>query len=159
MMFLEPGPDLSPDPDRLFANLPAASIPRSPDRIDFEMGEYSLERLLILQPHANPKTASGWHSFLVLALIQPESHSTSFSIVARQANGNLRPLVYASASELAVSEAYWRNVWGRFSARPGQVNVWKIPLPDELLESVRVKLKAEPSTTERLGLSVQPARY
>ena len=30
-----------------------------------------------------------------------------------------------------------------FEARPGQVNEWTIPLPDELLEAVRKRLKAE----------------
>jgi hypothetical protein len=160
MLYPQPdlGPECSTDPDQLFANIPADSIPQSPDRIDFEMGEYSLERLLILQPHADPKTASGWHSFLVLSLIQPEENSTFFNIVSRQSHGIMQPLSNANALGLAVAESYWRDAWGRFWARPGQVNEWTIPLPDELVKSVRAKLKAGPKPAERLGSAVQPPR-
>ncbi len=160
MLYTKPdlGPECSTDPDQLFANLPADSIPQSPDRIDFEMGEYSLERLLILRPHVDPKTASGWHSFLVLSLIQPEENSTSFNIVYRQPNGILQSLSNGNASGIAVAESYWRDVRGRLRARPGQVNEWTIPLPDELVKSVRAKLKAGPKPAERLGSAVQPPR-
>jgi hypothetical protein len=160
MLYTKPdlGPECSADPDQLFVNLPADSVPQSSDRIDFEMGEYSLERLLILRPHADPKTASGWHTFLVLSLIQPEENSTSFTIVTRQADGILQPLSNADASGLAVAESYWRNAWGRFWARPGQANEWTIPLPDELVKSVRARLKAGPRPAERPGSAVQPPR-
>ena len=32
-----------------------------------------------------------------------------------------------------------------FEARPGQVNEWTIPLPDELIKAVRAALKVDPA--------------
>jgi hypothetical protein len=38
----------------------------------------------------------------------------------------------------------WSKTATSFEARPGQVNEWTIPLPDDLIKSVREKLKAKP---------------
>ena len=37
----------------------------------------------------------------------------------------------------SIPDAYWRQDVGHFEARPGQINEWTIPLPDELIQAVR----------------------
>jgi hypothetical protein len=38
---------------------------------------------------------------------------------------------------------YWSKTAAGFELQPGQVNEWTIPLPEELLQAVRTKLKAK----------------
>ena len=142
-----------------FVNLPPKSRFRGPrDRHRLrDRGVFPRATADSSSPHADPKTASGWHSFLVLSLVQPELNSTSFSIVCGRPMGYCSRFATANASSLAISEPTGAMLWGRFSARPGQVNEWMIPLPDELVKSVRAKLKAETPPAERPGLPVDCA--
>lgn len=134
-------------PDRLFTNLRRELVSPSPgaDHIELEVGDYSLERLIVVRPHTDPKTASGWQTFRVLALIQSAEDSTYYQLVSRQADGILNPIgVFVPATANAIRERYWRDNRGRFVAHPGQKNEWTIPLPDELIRSVRASLTDEP---------------
>ena len=51
---------------------------------------------------------------------------------------------------MTVPSSYWRQLEGSFSVRPGQVNEWTLPLPDELLNAVREQLErpADPDLKE-----------
>jgi hypothetical protein len=140
---VQPGEETCSNPDQLFAFFPQDSTSPGPERVEFEVGEYSLERLLILQPRPETKPVFGKESSLVLSLIQPESNSAMlhFNIITRTPDGEIKALGGGDPGTLAVAEPYWRNVRGRFSVRPGQANEWTIPLPDEVIEAVRKRLK------------------
>ena len=42
---------------------------------------------------------------------------------------------------VTVAPGYWRQLEGNFAVRPGQVNEWTLPLPEELLNVVLEELK------------------
>ncbi len=141
--------ETSPYPNRVFANLRTESISPSAgaDHIDIEVGEYSLERLIIIGPHGDPKVPSGWQSFQVVGLIQKEANAkTSLHIVSRQVSGKLNQLGFmpTTVPEVEIPDSYWRAAWGRFVARSGQKNEWTIPLREELIRSIRASLTDEP---------------
>ena len=46
---------------------------------------------------------------------------------------------------LNLSRDYWIKVGNAFEARRGEVNVWTIPLPDEMIRAVREALKVDTS--------------
>ena len=47
------------------------------------------------------------------------------------------PAFMESTPTLELPAEFWREVQDRFEARPGQLNTWTIPLPDELIQAVR----------------------
>ncbi len=147
------------DAEQLFANLPSNLISPAADRIELDVGEYSLERLLIIKPHGDPKTAPGWQSFRILSLIQREENSTFFQIVSRQAGGTFQAISTGNAaSGVSVPEKYWSRAGDRLVVRPGQKNEWSLPLPDELIQAVRANLNGEPKSrpVQNLPLPVAP---
>jgi hypothetical protein len=45
-------------------------------------------------------------------------------------------------TEIIVPWESWSKTATTFEVRPGQVNEWTIPLPDEVLDRIRKRLKA-----------------
>jgi hypothetical protein len=48
---------------------------------------------------------------------------------------------WPASRTVQLPQEYWAKTASAFEARPGQVNEWTIPLPDELIEAVRKELK------------------
>jgi hypothetical protein len=119
----------------------------------WERGRYHLSSLIVLRPIRPAEGEGGLRQFQVLVestswrgggpgrpyRIKPpteeEFETAGFGFVdeMRIQSGDL----------LELPAAYWARLATSFEAQPGQVNEWTIPLPDELIKSVREKLKAK----------------
>jgi hypothetical protein len=144
-------------------NLP----PPSPERPEasWEIGTYGLDALLVMRPARAEKIEAGRERFDVLAaicsrrgwrMIQYRSapptpadleHPPGQAIVGMgggrgfgHEDGSINHWKVAGPTVDGTPE-FWDKVDDGFESRPGQVNEWTIPLPDDLLKAVREALK------------------
>lgn len=109
--------------DVMTRDLRAVETPGDP--VEWDVGEYELLSLAILRRHPGAPVQGDRVRFDVLALAQSPRQSGS--------------------STVSLPEAFWRGKSTSFEARPGQINVWMIPLPEELIQAARARLEDKKS--------------
>jgi hypothetical protein len=130
---------------------------------DWEQGTYELSTFYVMRPselasskavvkrfeivvpcHVNPRIPNQYYQ----VLDSPPTYDDANGLLTKATrknrgggNGNgQRSLQYGALGRELSADA-WSDVVRRFEARPGQVNDWKIPLPDELIKAVRDEFK------------------
>jgi hypothetical protein len=119
----------------------------------WERGSYHLNSLIVLRPIRPAEGEGGIRQFQVLAestswrgggLGRPYRKKPPTEEELEKAGlGIVDEMRIQSGDQLELPAAYWARLARSFEARPGQVNEWTIPLPDELIKAVRERLKAK----------------
>jgi hypothetical protein len=118
----------------------------------WERGSYRLSSLLILRPLADSDGKGTIRHFAILAetrRYQADGGSTHHVLDGPPTEYTLQTTQRNAMNEqvrivwLKLTDEYWSRLDESFEARPGQVNEWTIPLPDELIKAVRQKLAAK----------------
>ncbi len=133
----------------------------------WERGAYDLASLMVLRPLASSDRNKGIKHFGVLVETRRREGTvgmvyevrdgtpTEYTLTRSQQN----VLATASTAALELPDEYWSRLNDSFQARPGQINQWTIPLPDELIKAVREKLDTEKkSRTANVGPPSPPTR-
>ncbi len=112
-------------------------------------GSFLVRRLIVLRPCARQNKAIEGERFAVLAHTG-ETNGDQFEVQTYSSDpaGGKDPLGVGDRltrykGGVTVAASYWRQLEGRFSVRPGQVNDWTLPLPEELINAVRQQLEAK----------------
>jgi hypothetical protein len=118
----------------------------------WERGRYHPISLDVLRPLASPDGKEGIKHYQLLVRCRAVSDRTPEQYPIRDDSPTVNELKTPPSNRLEVMypldtfrlpAEYWSELYNRFEARPGQVNEWTIPLPDELIKAVREKLKAK----------------
>jgi hypothetical protein len=137
---------------RVFGDFHSDSSRTASDAVAIESGNFLLRRLIVLRPIVRDKTAIKGERFAVLAHIEnpgvikePDDWSgevRAYSTDPDSENESLGPGLPLNRykGSVTVEPLYWRQLEGHFAVRPGQVNDWTVPLPEELLKVVREQL-------------------
>ena len=133
----------------------------------WERGAYDLASLMVLRPLASSDSNKGIKHFGVL--VETRRREGAVGIVYEVRDGppteytlttsqrKVGPTTFSTAMELP--DEYWSRLDNSFQARPGQINEWTIPLPDELIKAVRETLKAKKKgRTANVGPASPPTR-
>ena len=115
----------------------------------WEQCHYQLTKLTVLRPVPSSDGKESIRHFEVLAEgyswgggqrgIRHDPPTEKELKTALATMGEFRP--QPSSVKVKLPAEFWTRMSTRFDARPGQVNEWTIPLPDELIKVVREKLK------------------
>ena len=124
--------------------------PGSPVRL--QVGNYGLAGLVVWR--RVPDVQRGRRRFAIVAVAkfpsrrQGQRDSAAGSL---DSGGNPKSprAKEEGASIIELPPQYWRRVDASFVARPGLANEWTIPLPDELINAVRIALKADNAPKEK----------
>ena len=126
------------------------------EAMKWEPGTYGLNELIVLRP-TQSAGCRGWSEAIRRPRCRPHARfwpwHPAWSPTSRQGGfGDCRlddgwaairaarrrhRVRCESTPTLELPAEYWREVGTGFEARPGQVNEWTIPLPDELIKAVR----------------------
>jgi hypothetical protein len=157
----------------LWASLPEGDlspIPEPEGSLQWEWGSYRLSGVLVLRPTVTEKNQAGRMTFEVVIASDPSTQmgmmNGTYLVSGRPptdaadgsrgkgARSDARPvdfnplgqLARPGLTEIVVPWEPWSRTATTFEARPGQVNEWTIPLPDEVLDAIRQRLKAGANT-------------
>jgi hypothetical protein len=119
------------------------------EELKWEPGTYRFAELMVVRPHRGQDVEKGRRRFDVLASICSPGFDM-WQIEGEPPHSGIIGMPYSQgpwhrAPPSPTPVAYWSNVVDKFEARPGQVNEWTIPLPDELIAAARAALKSDPS--------------
>jgi hypothetical protein len=137
-------------------------LPPGAEVVKWEPGTYRLPELMVVRPDRGEDVEKGRRRYEVLAKIssagyghaQDEGQPPHAGII-----GMIYPWIAGPPhrlqrdSLLPVSDEYWLKTVNHFEARPGRVNEWTIPLPDELITAVRAALKVDHAAKTKTGAS------
>jgi hypothetical protein len=135
---------------RVFGDFQSHRIPPESEVLAIDAGSFVLQGLTVLQPIARQNAATKGERFAILA--HTEASDDFGQKVETYLSGDpdeeTQPLGFAWSLKdfkggVRLKASYWRQHEARFAARPGQVNEWILPLPDELIEVVRQQLGEE----------------
>jgi hypothetical protein len=129
----------------------APGVRSETDAVAMEVGHYLLQRLVVLRPCVLKERArkGEWfdvlaHSAAMLLYIFADYVTTYYSDLDQSQKPLRTPLSLDSYKRgVNVPQSYWSQLEERFSVRPGQVNDWTVPLPEELINVVREQLKRQ----------------
>ncbi len=114
-----------------------------------EPGSFLLRRLIVLRPCARQNQAITGERFAAVAHTgetnEDQLEVQTYSHDPERGGDSLGigdPLA-SFKGRVTVDPSYWRQLDGRFSVQPGQVNDWTVPLPEELISAVRQQLEAK----------------
>jgi hypothetical protein len=134
--------------------------------VKWEPGTYRLAELMVARPHQGEEVEEMTRRFEILVQTCPAEYGHRVdrgdnhrawvdSIYSQMASPMYRKK--RDATDITLPEEYWSKTVGHFEVRPGQINEWTIPLPDELIAAVRAALKPEPSDeTKPAGPAAPP---
>jgi hypothetical protein len=131
------------------------------EELKWEPGTYRFAELMVVRPHRGQDIEKGRRRFDVLASICSPGFDM-WQIEGEPPHSGIIGMPYSQgpwfrATQSPTSVTYWSDVVDKFEVRPGQVNEWTIPLPDELIKAVRTALKRDPSVEAKLTGSTAPA--
>jgi hypothetical protein len=144
------GDDTSTGP--AFADLLPESLSPASETVNFAAGDYRLARLLVLRPVAKQPTDCPAKRFDFIAQLVPHSGTPDPARMhifhLEMAPTRKNPLLdnqnrRTSEQYMAFPPAYRSLIKGRFQVRGGHANEWVIPLPDELINTVREHFKPD----------------
>jgi len=153
--------------ERVFGDFHSQNVRPESDAVAMELGSFLPRRLIVLRPCARQNSPKKGERLEVLAHTEAsEVRAWDVKAYAGDPDNGQNPLgteftlaIFKGA--VTVAPSYWRQLEGRFSVRPGQVNDWTLSLPAELIDAVRKRLegkedpKAEqPRAQLGVGLSV-----
>ena len=116
----------------------------------WERGSYSLSSLLVLRPLADSGGKGAIRHFAILADAQRyagmgttyEIQDGPPSVYTVESTQRIGVSGVVALNGIRLTDEYWSRLDENLQARPGEVNEWTIPLPEELIQAVRAKLKA-----------------
>jgi hypothetical protein len=128
--------------------------------LKWQQGIYQLSELIVLRPYKSIAGAPGRQQFDVVVCCYPPHTAlgTFHSLQQPPTDEELR----AEGTEitgqmpthgLVLPKESWSKINTIFAARPDHSNEWMITLPEELIETVREGLKADPSGEEKPPVS------
>ncbi len=136
----------------VYAELEAKRTKSSGDHMELERGAFRLQRLIVLRPCSIAGAPLDRTRFEVLAHLSAGGESPLFAYrgVRSPTDSGLHLPAIAGPDDEALEDGvaapnFWKQMRGRFEARPDQKNEWKIPIPDELAQAVRKALKKDGS--------------
>jgi len=154
--------------ERLVGDFRSPIARSEPAALAMEPGSFILRRLIVLQPRARRKNIVNGERFAVVARNETPFLWNDLRVKCYTADPDdgAAPFgTYDLSSFLGgvkVSASYWRELDGRFLARPGQVNEWTLEMPTEIVSAVRERLankqspKAEiPNPHANLGVDLR----
>jgi hypothetical protein len=134
---------------RVFGDFHSQNARSEPDAVAMDPGSFLVRRLIVVRPCARRNKAIKGERFAVLAQIG-ETNGDQFDVQIYSCDPQSGMDCVGFGGRLtgikggvAVAPSYWRQLEGRFSVRPGQVNDWTLPLPEELINAVRQQLEAK----------------
>jgi hypothetical protein len=121
--------------------------------LKWEQGTYQLSELIVLRPLKSTAATTGRQRFDVFVRCYPW-HTILGGYGFRQEPPTDEELRterpgHIQIPGLVIPKESWSKINARFEARPDRLNEWKVTLPEELIETVRVGLKADPSGKEK----------
>lgn len=116
--------------------------------LKWEQGTYQLAELIVLRPLEPTAGTNGRQQFDVVLRCYPW-HTMRGPYGFRQgppSDEELRSgVMEGQIPGLVIPKESWSKITSRFEARPDQLNEWTVSLPEELITTVRVGLKAAPT--------------
>jgi hypothetical protein len=135
--------------DRDLRQRPAGDV-----ELQWERGSYQLAELMVIRPYPGRDVEKGRRRFDVLVSVCSSDYGHWCQEDVGPPGAGIIEMPYPQiaghgtaapfGSQGVVPEDYWDKTVAHFEARPGQVNEWTVPLPDELIKAVRAALAADP---------------
>jgi hypothetical protein len=140
----------TPWADLLYTNLPTPA--EREGSLDWQQGSYQLHALLVLRPNPVSRGEARKHFEILTAAFPPPLPNSKLHLISREGPPTDKELAQGMSfqrmlrflSSPNVTDEYRSRIATAFEARPGATNEWTLPLPEELIESVRTKVKAAP---------------
>jgi len=147
------------------ADILESDLDTGPDTKQMEVGSYAQTRLLVLRPTRSQDVRRRRYEVLVACLPNGTSQEIAFldqppinqldSVFRITSGRTLWGASHATPTPKALElpADYWKKAF--FEAQPGRPSEWTIPLPDELLKAVRVRL-SEDSASQSKSETAKP---
>jgi hypothetical protein len=133
----------------VFGDLHRERVRSESDAVAMELGSYVPESLIALRPIARQNAAKKGERFEVVTHAAAYAGTLSCEVKSYALDPDVRDSSPATTTfslttfkgGVTVAPSYWSQPECQFSVRPGQVNEWTLPLPQELIDVVRERLQ------------------